>query len=137
MEQLYVWYCINELYIRTVCKVFALPYHHIFPFFTLSPSFFTLPISPRSLLSSHFDPLTSPFFAHPTSLLENFIKIIYILITTTLCLVLYKGAVHKNCMWGFCSPFSSLSLFFFHYPLSLYTPPLSPHSLLYQQYLAY
>jgi tryptophan-rich sensory protein len=111
--------CTLELYVRFLLSLivtFSL-------FFTLSPSFFTLPISPHSLLSSHFDPLTSPFFAHPTSLLENFIKIIYILITTTLCLVLYKGAVHKNCMWGFCSPFSSLSLFFFHHPLSLYTPP--------------
>ena len=69
---MYVWYCTNELYIWTVCKVFALPYHHTFPIFTLSPSFFTLPISPHSLLSLHFDPLTSPFLAHPTSLLETF-----------------------------------------------------------------
>ena len=27
--------------------------------------------SPNSLLSSHFDPLTSPFLANPTSMLEN------------------------------------------------------------------
>ena len=27
--------------------------------------------SPNSLISSHFDPLTSPFLAHPTSMLEN------------------------------------------------------------------
>jgi len=26
--------------------------------------------SPNSLISSHFDPLTSPFLAHPTSMLE-------------------------------------------------------------------
>jgi hypothetical protein len=46
------------------------------------------------------------------------------LITTTLCLVLYKWAVHENCMYGFCSPFSS------HSPFSLPCPPphLSLHS---------
>jgi hypothetical protein len=27
--------------------------------------------SPNSLISSHFDPFTSPFLAHPTSMLEN------------------------------------------------------------------
>ena len=124
MEQLYVWYCTNELYIRTVCKVFALPYRHIFPFLYTVPSFFTLSISPHSLLSLHFDPLTSPFLAHPTSLLEKLPYSSYVLV-----LVLYKGAVHKNCMWGFCSPFSSLfSIPFFYRPLSLYTPPFSTFS---------
>jgi hypothetical protein len=47
-----VWYCTNELHIRTVCKVFALPYRHTFPFLYTALLF---------LYTFHFSTF-SPFF---------------------------------------------------------------------------
>jgi len=60
-----VWYCTNELYFITVCKVFALPYRYTFPSLFPAPLFLYIPqfstFSPcLTLWSIHFTiPCTS------------------------------------------------------------------------------
>jgi hypothetical protein len=62
LEQLYVCHCTNELYTRTVCKDFALPYHHTFPFL------YTVPLFLYTLHFSTFFPFLTLWSIHFTIL---------------------------------------------------------------------
>jgi hypothetical protein len=116
LEQLYVWYCTNKLYKRTVCKVFALPYRHTFPFFYIVPLLLYTPhfstFSPfLTLWSTHFTiPRTSHLSVRKPSIQFLFTAHVYSDEHTVVVILLIKFRNGTN-----RSPLFPLFLIWFKY----------------------